>query len=793
MSTVCSAATFLEIARKSNIISEDRLTELLQSQQQNGRSESDGNALARWLVRRGYLTPFQAQQLLAGKHKNFFINRKYLILEPLGTGGMGAVYRCRHLMLQKDVALKFLPGKLTSDPSALQRFLREARALAALDHPNIVRAHDCDESQGRYFLVMAYVEGITLQQMVERHGPLPVPQAAYYVAQACAGLQHAHQAGWVHRDLKPSNLVVDSTDTVKLLDLGLARMLTDPGEPITKMYDEDSILGSPDYLSPEQSLNSPDIDIRSDIYSLGATLYYLLAGKPPYDGLALMQKLLAHQMQEPPALELFRSDVPPELSRVIRCMMAKSPDQRFATPGEVADVLLTWAEEYHSSASPTARSELTELSPPRRTTPATSVAREHDPLFTDSNAGEQRSGGPAQFTPTMMQETHRPLTPTTQVFPTASTMPPAVTETPDDAEEQATALPHTLITGRVIGGFALCLFLLAGAVCGAVWLAGDRRPNSDADPSEHPVLRVERLCRQKRWQEAAHLYAQLLNEAGPESTRGKELFTHMRVKERQEVLPFMAALLPENNAIQFNAGFWHMEKKEYTKALGYFTTITEREDAKATTWYNKSLCEIHLNRLEAALKSINQAAALQPKEAHYHGGAILLMMMLRKEEEGRQRCLEILPLLEATKDDADLAVACFACCQCNLTRDQLAKVKDGAQRLVEKNSKYGRYLFLLGLVHYRMGNHALALEAFTAADATTQTWSGRKAMEPARAMTLHRLGRREEAKRVLTDLQRWRSETMAKLPKDDSSYLTICWDMLVLENLLRQAENILRF
>ena len=230
--------------------------------------------LAQRMIRDGLLTGFQAEYLLQGKWRGFIIAGKYRLLDRIGVGGMGSVYLCEHILMKRRVALKVLPGAQAEDKAALDRFHREARAIAALDHPNIVRAHDIDNENKLHFLVMEYVDGSSLQDIVKRRGPMDVVRAVHYVAQAAAGLQHAGEVGIIHRDIKPGNLLVDRSGVVKILDMGLARFFHDDRDELTKKTESTNVLGTADYLAPEQALDSHDVDMRADIYSLGATLYF---------------------------------------------------------------------------------------------------------------------------------------------------------------------------------------------------------------------------------------------------------------------------------------------------------------------------------------------------------------------------------------------------------------------------------------------------------------------------------------------------------------------------------------
>jgi serine/threonine protein kinase len=290
------------------------------------------------LIRAGMLTSFQAEKLLTGRWRGFLISGKYRLLDRLGSGGMGAVYLCEHVMMGRRVALKVLPINQAEDPASLARFYREARAVARLDHPNIVRAHDIDKEDKLHFLVLEFIDGCNLHEFVKRNGTLSVPRAAHYIRQAALGLDHANQAGLVHRDIKPGNLLLDRQGVVKVLDMGLARFFDDDGGAFVKEYEEGYVIGTADYLAPEQTVDNR-VDIRADIYSLGGTLYYMLVGKSPFQDGTVHQKMIWHQVRQPKPVCCVRSDVPPELIRVLDKMMAKEPSRRFQTPGELIDAL----------------------------------------------------------------------------------------------------------------------------------------------------------------------------------------------------------------------------------------------------------------------------------------------------------------------------------------------------------------------------------------------------------------------------------------------------------------------
>src|SRR5882672_4951869 len=267
MATPASTEEFLDLVRKSGVTDERRFADYLTKSSAANGLAPDASRMAGLLVRDGILTQFQAEQILQGKWRRFTIG-KYKVLERLGSGGMGSVYLCEHKLMRRRVAVKVLPTAKAQDESALQRFFREARAVAALDHPNIVHAYDIDQDESLHFLVMEYVDGASLQEIVKKSGPMDIPRACDYIRQSTLGLDHAHQAGLIHRDIKPGNILVDRTGVVKILDMGLARFFHDEEDLLTKKYDE-SVLGTADYLAPEQAIDSHGVDIRADIYSLG--------------------------------------------------------------------------------------------------------------------------------------------------------------------------------------------------------------------------------------------------------------------------------------------------------------------------------------------------------------------------------------------------------------------------------------------------------------------------------------------------------------------------------------------
>lgn len=345
-SSKINTGSFLAIVRKSGLIDEPRLNKLLDEYQAAGGDAANAAALADFLVQANGLTRWQSEKLLQGRHKGYFLG-KYRLLQLLGKGGMSAVYLAEHTVMRRRCAIKVLPTKRVTDSSYLARFHREAQAVASLDHPNIVRAYDVDHQTDNeteiHFLVMEYVDGMSLQEYVAKHGPLPFRDSVEYVRQAALGLSHAHKAGLVHRDVKPGNLLLANNGVVKVLDLGLARFFDDSDntDALTIRHDE-KVLGTADYLSPEQALDSHTVDARADIYSLGCTLYFLLSGHPPFTEGTLAQRLMAHQTKDPPTIESQRADIPASLAVVLRKMMAKQAGDRYASAEELAEALQQW-------------------------------------------------------------------------------------------------------------------------------------------------------------------------------------------------------------------------------------------------------------------------------------------------------------------------------------------------------------------------------------------------------------------------------------------------------------------
>ena len=340
--TKVAANKLLDLVRRSGLVDEAKLTSFLEKTARNHGDAAfeDHPRLAELMIQEGLLTRWQADKLLAGKHKGFRLG-KYKLLGQIGKGGMSSVYLAEHELMKRRVAVKVLPRNRVNDSSYLERFRLEARAVAKLDDPNIVRAYDIDNEGDVHYIVMEYVDGQDLHQIVAGQGPFDFDTAADYIAQVANGLQHAHEMGLVHRDIKPANCLVDRHSTVKLLDLGLAKLTEDDQASLT-MANEENVLGTADYLAPEQALNSHEADHRSDIYSLGCTLYFLVTGGPPFPEGSISERLLKHQTAKPESIFKSRPDAPPSLVDICETMMSKKPDERFQSAGDVAVRLKEW-------------------------------------------------------------------------------------------------------------------------------------------------------------------------------------------------------------------------------------------------------------------------------------------------------------------------------------------------------------------------------------------------------------------------------------------------------------------
>ena len=398
--TKAGSTDFLEVLCQMPLLEEAQRQELTGSLTARFAEPRD---LARELMRRGWLTAFQLNQIFTGRSADLLLG-PYLLLERLGEGGMGQVYKARHQRLNRIVALKVIRKERLAHPNAIPRFQREVQAAGQFAHVNIVRAYDAGQVNGTYFFAMEYVDGMDLDQLVKEAGPLEVAQACDYVRQAALGLQHAYERGVIHRDIKPANLLVARTGSrsssaflprpacdalaptasgprhgssallprpaaalapwgvVKILDMGLARwQASGAGAELRRLTQVGSIMGTPDFIAPEQVQRPQTSDIRADLYSLGCTFYFLLTGQVPFPDGTLTEKLLSQQCDEPRCVAAVRqwrllgnnplgaagasADVAPAVAAIVHKLLAKRPEDRYQLPDDVAKALAAVLEE----------------------------------------------------------------------------------------------------------------------------------------------------------------------------------------------------------------------------------------------------------------------------------------------------------------------------------------------------------------------------------------------------------------------------------------------------------------
>jgi serine/threonine protein kinase len=361
---------FVDSLSSSGLMSRDEI-DVLRKRIASMTTVTDGIVLAREFVRLGKLTEFQAGILCSARTQRLVVG-EYVILDALGSGSMGHVFRAEHRRMRRVVAIKVLSATASLSPQAKERFLREARALARLEHPHIVSAYDAGDCDGTHYLVMQYVDGWDLEFQVRERGRLPVDRALDFILQAAEALEYAHSQGVIHRDVKPSNLLVDRAGSIKLLDLGLALLEENVGATgrtvSGRLTHEGQALGTADFISPEQADDTRDADHRSDIYSLGCTLYYLLLGESPFQRDTVTNTLMAHRDAPIPSLSAGRiAGATPELDAAFARMLAKRPDDRFQSMGEAITALgscgvpLATRPERSSAAPPADRGRMQRL------------------------------------------------------------------------------------------------------------------------------------------------------------------------------------------------------------------------------------------------------------------------------------------------------------------------------------------------------------------------------------------------------------------------------------------------
>ena len=348
MAIVANITDFLGHLQQCKLLSEERFDAALDVVAELG--EPDSMTAAKALVKAGFLTRLHATRLLEGRTRGFFINH-YRIEDVLGSGGMGWVYIARDLRTDKEVALKMLCEQSENDAGLLTRFQLEADAGQRLDHHAIIRTHEVGEAVGMYgnvhYMVMDLVRGVGIDEFVSLGGPIEWPVACHIAQHIAAGLQHAHRKGLVHRDMKPANVLVDEKGNAHILDFGLSlasKSVLGDEYSLSMIFGQDC-LGTADYIAPEQARDSFQVDRRADLYSLGATLYFMLTGQVLFpDKKGRSAKLEAHWNEQPKPVRQLKPDVPVEVEQIVQKLLAKDPNQRYSTAREVALVLKPFAK-----------------------------------------------------------------------------------------------------------------------------------------------------------------------------------------------------------------------------------------------------------------------------------------------------------------------------------------------------------------------------------------------------------------------------------------------------------------
>lgn len=343
MQTPLVSGVFWQQLLKSGLLSTEQAASATRELRKRGIT--DDTDAAAFLVRRNLLTQYQADRLMEGRSRGFFFDR-YRILDLLGAGGMGWVYRAADTTTNEVVALKVLLDRLKEDRGMLARFQQEARAGLRLDHPHIVRTRATASAGGMHYMVLDFVEGPSLLELLLRQKRLPWDQACDFARQSALALHHAHQSGWIHRDVKPQNLLVDQSGFVKLLDFGLAMKREGEGgdEFSIAMIFGHECIGTPAFMAPEQARDSLNADARSDIYGLGCTLYAALTGDTPFPLRNPMDVVKAHQTQAPKSVREIVPDIPVGVADIVSRMLAKNPDDRFRTAEAAAAALEKWSK-----------------------------------------------------------------------------------------------------------------------------------------------------------------------------------------------------------------------------------------------------------------------------------------------------------------------------------------------------------------------------------------------------------------------------------------------------------------
>jgi eukaryotic-like serine/threonine-protein kinase len=325
----------LPVIRSSGVVNERQLAEI-KTKVLQGDYPLDSAALAERLVRDNILTPFQAKRLLTNRPGGLIVGR-YIVLDRIGSGSMGRVYRAHHVMMDRVVALKIIAPEIAQNERVVARFQREMKLVGRLDHPNVVRAFDADQINRILYIVMEYVNGMSLGERLKKKGPIPPAEMVDFAAQAALGLAHAHEQGIVHRDIKPTNILLSDDRRIKILDLGLG-VLMQADSAATFATADGIAVGTVDYMSPEQACGR-EVDGRSDLYGLGCSMYHLMSGRLPFPGSSPIERLGKRIGGRHTPITEYLPDVPASFVRVLDKMLAHKPHERYATAAEAAEAL----------------------------------------------------------------------------------------------------------------------------------------------------------------------------------------------------------------------------------------------------------------------------------------------------------------------------------------------------------------------------------------------------------------------------------------------------------------------
>ncbi len=566
---------FLSLVERSRLISPERWSAFL-AEYQHAKQSTPDHQWAALLVKDNLLTSFQAKQILKGKYKHFIISDKYKVLDQLDSGSNAAVFRCEHLALRRQVALKMVPG-LKKDKVRAELFMKDARAAGVLNHPNILRVYDIDQFHGEFFLVQELVEGINLGRWVRKHGPLQVPNAVFYMAQAAQGLQSAFEAGWVHKCLTPRQLVVDKQGVVKILDYGLGALRLDDAvnNSTTQWAEKGDAARILDYLAPEQFLPEAAVDIRADVYALGCTMYYLLTARPPFAKFAIEHKAMAHQSKQPAPPRELNSFIPAGLEAVILKMLAKDPKERFQTPDEVIKQLAPYLPVNPQNLEPVTTSTTNPVydSAIGQAVGMDSVTQ-HQSILKDSilpNAdGEQ----------------------TANYFPTFA-----------GAEYNKVASSRWI--SRLMWLFAVVL-VAAGLGLAYYYFIYDQ-------PISIKLQQAQAFAQQQQWDKAIKDFGSLLDQSRRQRGQDPQSIL-LAVAEHGEVLTGLVAQRPRDIALQLFAAEHFKKHMLWGNARQCYENAYLAKPESFKTWNDWALCSVFTNEWLALAKALEAAADAKPDD-----------------------------------------------------------------------------------------------------------------------------------------------------------------------------------